>query len=295
MENLINRVLYKEIKKVMVESFNKDTFVIKTKDGEPVEQFETRKKAEDALEAYKKKYPKQELLIEPSEALDFEDLDEIVDDLNEEGECDECSKKRVSEGVCKSCGKTICECKMKNKKLKIKESELIKIIKSLVNESAPSKQIQNTTHQQSGKINSEYLTNTAKKIKKYLSFKGNDNPEFPNQIGGKVKAKRLREKEVEDISMNRGGGMEDLDYDLELSKKTKERHKGYMAGDTKNGNMQGGLNTIKTKTGTDMYDKALKKRELKKDMPMYKKDPQPTKTISETFLTKKEIMRSFKK
>ena len=138
----------------------------------------------------------------------------------------------------------------------------------------------------SGNENSEALKDVEKKIKDYLSFKGNDNPEFPNPIGkaAETMARQNTDKEDEVVSDNRGRGPQDLDYDAQgtdgdkLIKKHKDRLKLSLLGDPKMGNSQDAAGVIKTKTGEKIH-KAMERRiENKKKEPLYPKEPFPVKS-----------------
>jgi hypothetical protein len=321
MKDYINRLITREVRKTITESVSNEVYIIKNKDGEPIEQFEKESDAKKALAEYKKKEPKQQLIIEKGKRLSFDELDKMSekmegnaftgalkkakesgdDEFTVDGkkydvkerkmECKECSSKgSMNEKKCSKCGKTICECKS-SKKMRIKESVLIDIIHDALVESHPGIQLQNSLKTKNGKVNSDALSDSGRKMKKYLSFDGNDNPEFPKQIGGKgkISAKRLSDAENEEISLNRGGGMEDLEYNTEVPKQLKDRQKKHLTGDKKLGNDQKSVNSIPSKTGDNLSTKAKKKLEDKKKMPMYKKDPQPVKYVNES--QRKDIMK----
>lgn len=391
LKNIIKESINREIKKAILENISEEVFIIKNKEGEPIEQFETEEEAEKALEVYKKEHPDQELIIEKGKKLSFEELDtmseklesmeninetqhkghftsaqvmklakkagdvvvdaeddlmelcemygekipahrvfEILDDydmpelkskikvkkaepkeeaeptegnafsaarakaikngedeftvdgetypvtdadpeeaMDEEEECMECGDGSMKEeGVCEKCGKELCECgPMMNEskdKIRLSESQLIDLIKKMVNEAIPGVEKQQDVHKASGQQNKDALSDVEKKIMDFLNFDGNDNPEFPHQIGGEVKARRADEKELEDVADTRGGGLEDLDYDIEPSKETQERHEMALKGDSKMGNSQDAAGVIKTKTGENLAKKAERKRKKEK-------------------------------
>jgi hypothetical protein len=402
-KEFIEETIAKELKRVISESVSSEVYIIKNKEGDPIEQFKTEEEANTALEAYKTKHPDQELIVEPGEELSFDELDkmtekienmenmneatgkghftmdqvlklakkagdtvldakdaleelcemygdkipasrvfEVLDDYDMpelkskikvkkvetkegnafsgalakakedgddsftvdgkefdveegEGECMECGEKSMEEeAVCEKCGKDLCECgdMMESKKtLKLNESELVSLITKIVNESFPGAEVYNTNHKDSGKENSDALSDVEKKIKAFLSFDGNDNPEFPNQIGGEVKARRADEKEADEVADNRGGGLEDLAYDIELSKETKERHEKALTGDTTMGNSQDAANVVPSKLGEKIIKKVKRKEEAQEKAPMYAKDPQPTTVVKESNIVSEEILR----
>lgn len=182
-----------------------------------------------------------------------------------EGKCMECGHSTTDEekGMCEKCGKEICECgSMYESKdsIRLTESELVKLIKKMVNEAIPGLEKQQDVHKASGSQNKEALSDVEKKIREYLNFDGNDNPEFPHQIDGDVKARRADDEESEEVADNRGGGMEDLTYEVDLPKEAEERHAMALNGDSKMGNSQDAAGVIKTKTGENLAKKAERKR-----------------------------------
>ena len=73
-------------------------------------------------------------------------------------------------------------------------------------------------------------------MKDYLSFDGNDNPEFPKAIGKGDKVARENTPEQEDEIAKNYAGLENLDYDIEPDEKFKERLKKAIEGHTTMGN-----------------------------------------------------------
>ena len=74
------------------------------------------------------------------------------------------------------------------------------------------------------------------------------------------------EEQNDDIDINRGGGMQDLNYDYEPSEQFKERLKMALEGDPKMGNSQDAANVIKSKTGENTSKIEKKKKEaIKKE------------------------------
>ena len=93
----------------------------------------------------------------------------------------------------------------------------------MVSEAVPGMETYDKSHKGSGSQNDEALSDVEKKIKDYLNFDGNDNPEFPGHNEGDVEARESTGDEADEIADNRGGGLEDLNYDVEPSDKFKER------------------------------------------------------------------------
>jgi hypothetical protein len=443
-KEFIEEILAKEIKKIISESVSNEVYIIKNKEGDPIEQFKTQEEADKALEAYKAKHPDQELIVEPGEELSFEELDkmseklenmenmnekthkghftmeqvlklakkagewvldaqdaleelcemygekipasrvfEVLDDYDmpelkskirvkksepkedmsmdeklygdqdkldvdgdgeieasdlaalragkegdtkeEEGECMECGDGYMEEEdmedpqfgdidklldagaeedmseekhTCEKCGKEICECgdMMESKKsIKLNESELIKLITNIVNESFPGAEVYDRIHKDSGKENSDALSDVEKKIKEYLTFDDNDNPEFPNQIGGEVKARRADEKEADEVATHRGGGLEDLVYDVDPGKEFDERTKKSLNGDTTTGNSQEAANVVPSKLGEKIIKKVQRKDKEEADAPMYVKDKQPVESVNESEEAKTIISKEIKR
>jgi hypothetical protein len=195
--------------------------------------------------------------------------------------------------TCEECGKEICECGggMYESSIKLNESELISLIAKIVNESFPGAEKYNSVHKDSGKENSDALSDVEQKIKNFLSFDDNDNPEFPNQIGGEVKARRADEDEADEVALNRGGGLEDLAYDIEPSEETKERHKKALTGHTTMGNSHDAANVVPSKLGEKMIKKVKRKKEAIEAAPMYGKDPQPSTIVKESKMVSEDILR----
>jgi len=179
------------------------------------------------------------------------------------------------------------ESRVKKKVLRLKESQLINIIKKSISESVPgmsvTKAVQNKTKQDS----EAHAVEVAKKIKKATSFDGNDNPEFPKQIGKGEKVKRKPiENEEEIIADNRGGGMEDLNYEIEPSEAYKERQRMAIEGDAKMGNSHDAANVVKSNLPKKITQKVKRKREKEKNEPVVSwghrwKDPTSVKVVNE--------------
>lgn len=148
--------------------------------------------------------------------------------------CNECGGMMNEEGMCNECGGGMYESKKKT--VRLTESELIKLISKMVSESIPGLQAAEKSHTESGKENQEYLTSVDKKMKDYLSFDGNDNPEFPKAIGKGEKVARKNTPEQEDEIVKNYAGLENLEYDIEPSEQFKKRLKMAIEGDTLMGN-----------------------------------------------------------
>jgi hypothetical protein len=72
-------------------------------------------------------------------------------------------------------------------------------------------------------------------MKKYLKFEGNDNPEFPHQVGGEKIARKNTPAQEDEMRRN-FAGLENLEYDVEPSEGFKERMKMAIEGNSKMGN-----------------------------------------------------------
>ena len=149
--------------------------------------------------------------------------------------CNECGGMMNEEGMCNECGGGGMY-ESKKKTVRLTESELIKLISKMVSESIPGLQAAEKSHLESGKENQEYLTSVDKKMKDYLSFDGNDNPEFPKAIGKGEKVARKNSPEQEDEIAKNYAGLENLEYDIEPSEQFKKRLKMAIEGDTLMGN-----------------------------------------------------------
>jgi hypothetical protein len=166
--------------------------------------------------------------------------------------------------------------------LRLTESELVDLIGKMVNESVPGLEMLKKTKDGSKKETEDHMKDVEGKMKDYLSFDGNDNPEFPNQVDGEKVARKNTEEEDEFTADNRGGGLEDLDYDYEPSEKFKERLKKALEGDSTMGNSQDAANVVKSDLGKKIAKKVERKKKAEENAPMYNKDVQPVKTINES-------------
>lgn len=186
----------------------------------------------------------------------------------------------LEEGICEGCKKSLCECDktmneskvVKKKTIVLKESDLIKLIETIINEDVPNITTKNK------KINKSSTDETDKKIKNYLKFDGNTNPTFPkSNTSNKIKKVNNTKEEDEIVSANRGRGSQDLNYDNEPRKEFKERLKKSLTGDSTMGNSQDALNVVKTDTGEKMLKNIEKRQKNKKDETLYKKEKVPVK------------------
>lgn len=281
------------------EPMESDTFtqaIIKAK-KEGKDKFEVDGEEFDVTECWKQL--EEEELYEGDEEDCMEcnsQMEEQEDDTNYENEendieidleieenqetCNECGGE-MKEGVCNECGNKLMEKQNRKKVLRLKESEMIKVIEKIVMESLPTATVK--AQAQSKKDNEDHAKEVAAKIKKSQTFDGNDNPEFPKPIGKGEKVARKntpeQEKEIED---NRGGGLEDLDYDIEPSEQFKQRLRKALDGDSTMGNSQDATNVVKSDLGKKIADKVERKKQQKKDMVMYNKDVQPVKIVKES-------------
>lgn len=218
----------------------------------------------------------------------------------EKEECAECgggmSSMEEEAEICETCGKEMCECGSgmyeSKKSVRLSESELVNLISQMVNEAVPGLTAFEKAHKESGSQNDQALSDVEKKIKQYLTFDGNDNPEFPGHNEGDVEARQSTGDEADEIADNRGGGLEDLAYDVEPSDKFKERLEMSLKGDAKmgNGHKDAG-NVIPSKLGEKMIKKVKRKEEAKKEAPMYVKDPAPITNVNESKVISEEVER----
>lgn len=175
------------------------------------------------------------------------------------------------------------------KTITLSENGMKKLLKKIIKEIA--EPTMDTTTEKaisdSGKENADYIAYVEKKIKDYLSFKGNDNPEFPHQIGqGEEKAARQNSTEQEEeVDLNRGRGPQDLDYDTdgindngEPGKKFTDRAEKALVGDSTMGNSQDAVGITKSDTGKNILKSMKKRREALRKEPIYPKEAVPVDT-----------------
>ena len=217
---------------------------------------------------------------------DYENLpdgESPEDEVNEEPKmCSECGGMMNEEGACNECGGAGMY-ESKKKTLRLKESEMLEMIQRIVKESVPGITVTKKAQTQSKKDNEANDSDVAKKIKGATTFDGNDNPEFPKPIGkGEKVARKNTPEQEEEIEDNRGGGLEDLHYDIEPSQQFKDRLKKSLDGHTSTGNSQDAANVIKSDLGKNIAKKVERKLKQRKDMVMYNKDVQPVKVVKES-------------
>jgi len=226
---------------------------------------------------------------EEEECNECGDMNE-EDEINESPEmCSECGGE-MKEGLCTECSGGM-KNESKKKVLRLKESEMLSMINRIVKESIPGLEVTKRAQTQSKKDNESNATEVAKKIKGATSFDGNDNPEFPKQIGkGEKVARKNTPEQEEEIQDNRGGGLEDLTYDMEPSQQFKDRLKNSLEGHASTGNSQDYANVIKSDLGNNIAKKVERKHKQKEDMVMYNKDVQPTKSVNESKNISKNVL-----
>jgi hypothetical protein len=161
--------------------------------------------------------------------------------MNEEGQCSECSTMKeedetvvtsmddLGEGDDEEIVTSLDQLgESKKATLRLSESELVSLISRMVSESVPGLEFTKKAQKTSGDDSKSHMSDVKEKLKDISTFDGNDNPEFPNQINkGEKVAQRTTDEENETIEDNRGGGMEDLQYDYEPSERFKVRCNGY--------------------------------------------------------------------
>jgi hypothetical protein len=216
------------------------------------------------------------------------DIPFLGDEINEGEMCEQCGSE-MKEGMCTECSSKLME--SKKKVLRLRESEMMELIKKIVTESVPGLEITKKAQTQSKKDNESNATEVASKIKKATTFEGNDNPEFPKQIGkGEKVARKNTPEQEEEIEDNRGGGLEDLAYDMEPSQQFKDRVKKSLEGHSSTGNSQEYGNVIKSDLGKKIADKVERKQKARKDMVMYNKDVAPTSVVKESKSETKNVL-----
>ena len=193
----------------------------------------------------------------------------------------------MKEGTCEKCGKEICECgggmyESKKKTLRLTETELTELIAKMVTESVPGLNAYKKAHSESGKENKSNLSDVDQKIKKAVSVEGNDNPEFPKQIGKGEKVARQNTKEQDEEVAKNFAGLENLDYDIEPSEEFKKRLKMAIEGDTLMGNSSKDVaNVVPSDVTVKKMEKQIKDREKdKEERVLYKKEAVPTMSES---------------
>jgi hypothetical protein len=229
--------------------------------------------------------------------------------IMEDNCCDSCGKNKgesdnMEEDACPKCGKGLCECGVglyeskKKKSVRVSESEFIKLINKMVNESVPGLRAAQNAHKESGKENKAAIADLQKRLTKALSFDGNDNPEFPHQIGKGEKVARKNTKAQDEEVAKNFAGLQNLEYSIEPSEAFKKRLKMSIEGDRTMGNApttektnvvaSNGAkaddakenkdgNSIPTPETGKKIEKQIKDREKdKKERVIYKKEAVPT-------------------
>ncbi len=211
--------------------------------------------------------------------------------MEEEEECDECGDSYMKEEkkTCEKCGKEICECgtmmnESKKKVLRLTESELTQLIVKMVNESVPGLKAYESAHKDSGKENKSNLSDVDQKIKKSMTFEGNDNPEFPKQIGKGEKVARQNTKEQDEEVAKNFAGLQNLEYDIEPSEQFKKRLKMAIEGDKLMGNNSEDVaNVVPSEVAVEKMEKQMKDREKdKEERKIYDKEAVPVTTVNES-------------
>ena len=192
--------------------------------------------------------------LEEEEGIDEEGIDEETECYEcgqkeksmyeDEGMCSECGGELNEEGSCDECSGLMMQ-ETKRKKIRLKESELINLIGKMVTEAMkgepglpgiPGVTVTKMAQNSSKKENDSYISSVEKKMKDYLSFDGNDNPEFPKQIGkGEKMSFNNTSDQDEEVEKN-FAGLQNLDYDIEPSERFKKRLKMAIEGDSTMGN-----------------------------------------------------------
>jgi len=252
--------------------------------------YDTEEEAKSRVNSLSDMFPNSFFYVEASNS-ENEPYSVTSSDYNPDDDIDE-----GQGGMCEKCGKELCECGSgmyeSKKSVRLTEAELVKLISGMVNEAVPGLTAFQKAHKESGSQNNEALSDVEKRIKDYLTFDGNDNPEFPGHNKGEVEARQTTDDEADEIADNRGGGLEDLDYDVEPSDKFKERLEMSLKGDAKMGNGQKDAgNVIPSDLGDKMIKKVKRKKEAKEEAPMYVKDPAPIKNVNESVVISEEVKR----
>lgn len=202
----------------------------------------------------------------------------------EMGTCNECGSPMNEEGMCSECGDGGMGFGFNESKkttIKMTESEVVSLIKKMVTEAKkdvkesgtgiPGVLVTKKAQSGSKKENDEHMKEVESKLKKLSTFDGNDNPEFPKQVGkGEKMAINATPEQEEYFDDNRGGTLANLDYDQEPSEGFKKRLKMALEGDPKMGNSQDAANVIPSKTGENIAKTALRKKDnLKKEKQVF--------------------------
>jgi hypothetical protein len=186
-------------------------------------------------------YMDEDMYEMQDEYSESDSMDEMSDEYTEDesiyegyGMCNECGSMLNEAGMCMECGMGMNE--SKKRKIRLKESELISLIKKMVNESLPGMTVTEKSRKGSKKENDAHYGEVNKKMKKLLNFNDNDNPEFPHQVNSGTKVARHNTKSQEDDVNKNFAGLQNLEYDIEPSERFKERLKMAIEGHTHMGN-----------------------------------------------------------
>ena len=210
-----------------------------------------------------------------------------------DGMCSECGSMMNEDGTCSECSTRFDEGsdfsqmnESRKRKIKLTESQLSNMIKKIIMESVPGMNVTKRAQSGSKKSNDDYYSSVGKKMKKREGFKGNDNPEFPHQIGSKTKKMaRVNTPKEDDVVAKNKAGLQNLDYDTEPSAMFKDRAKKSLEGHSTMGNApytqkakKETSNFIKTETPKKI-SKQVKMRDAdKKERVIYKKEKVPVST-----------------
>lgn len=241
-----------------------------------------------------------EIMISSGEDLGDEELDETFPPSNDPSTCEPCKKDKKSDKLLLG-DKKINEQKNMKKIVRLTESQFEKFIKKILNESetnqpytkpvgkvavdgkttssVPGLDVTKKAQNDSKKENDDNTKDVEKKMKDYLSFDGNDNPEFPKQIGkGEKVARENTSDQEQEIEDNRGRGPQDLEYDTDFAEKQTERIKKALSGDSTMGNEQDKdtANVVKSDLGKKIEKNMKRRQEIKKEEPLYNRAAVPT-------------------
>ena len=259
---MVDKILTEEVKKYIIENMketgHKQVFHIKC-DGEPIETIDDEQEANEVLDKLKKdpKLKGKQLIIEPGE---YQSYNHMIDELDKMGDSNYMKKNKLKES---------------RKSILVTETQMKTIINKLINEDVPGIEVTKRAQNASKKDADDNLKNVQTKMTKAAKFDGNDNPEFPKQIGGKKTAFYPNSEEVTEIEDNDNRGTQDLDYDNETGDEFRKREKMYLQGDKKTGNSQDAANVVKSDLGEKLANRADRKIKIHKERTLYAKEAQP--------------------
>ena len=94
LKDIIEETIRKEVKRAILENTDsKEVYIIKNKEGEPIEVCQTQEEAEEKKLGYEEKHPEQELIIEPGQEPTFDELDAMSEKLDNMENIDETKKE----------------------------------------------------------------------------------------------------------------------------------------------------------------------------------------------------------